>query len=99
MKHLLSSVCYISQVILCGIWLFASFSGAHEQTKCDPLNENPTCMHFPWILFYDIFWKNQWTVKVSAISGKWFWCYSNTHQEEQNNQFVVFIWKNVQVLV
>ena len=31
---------------------------------------------------------NQWAVKVSALSSKCFWSYSDRNQEEQNSRFV-----------
>ena len=37
--------------------------------------------------------KSQWTVEVSAISGEWFWSYSDTQQEEQNNPFVQCLYR------
>ena len=37
--------------------------------------------------------KHQWAVKVSAISGKWFWSYSDRQQEEQNNGSVLCLYR------
>ena len=66
---------------------------------CDLLSENSTCLHFlefPFMKFLLSIWKSQWTVEVSAISGEWFWSYSDRQQEEQNNPFVqCLIWKKI----
>ena len=60
-----------------GIPLFRrpEFHLSDRGTNCDSLSENPTCLHFPRIYFYDFLLsagKHQWAVKVSALSGKYF---------------------------